>query len=254
MEISRSRQTFSRVATETAVLPAVSGLKDSKLIVLRSALELFAHRGFAGTSIRDIAELAGMKSASLYSHYKSKEQILAALIKIGHEELLRRLRQAVMASPPDPVQRLRAIIRAHVRLHTEFSMLAVVVNHELHALSGDYVSGALALRNQAAELLIDIIVQGQKEGVFRLSHDPLLAASAIGAMGLRVAEWYSSDHRLSVSEIEEAYADFGCQIVGAEVPGGRFSPDRSYQSSSSTRVISGSPKVQTFWSGSETYE
>lgn len=213
-------QSLSRVVTDTAELPVIPGLSKSQYTVLRAALELFAHKGFAGTSIRDIAEIAGMKSASLYNHYKSKEQILAALIKIGHEELLRRLRRAVMGCDSHPTQQLRAFIRAHVRLHAELSMLAIVVNHELHALSGEYVSAALALRSQASELLIEIIHRGQEGGIFKLTHDPLLAASAIGGMGLRVAEWYSDDHRLNVSEIEEGYADFGCQIVGATVSKG----------------------------------
>lgn len=210
-----ANQPLRRVVADTAELPVIPGLSKSKYTVLRAALELFAHKGFAGTSIRDIAEMAGMKSASLYSHYKSKDQILAELIKIGHEELLRSLRRAVMASDADPVSQLREIIKAHVRMHVEFSMLAIVVNHELHTLSGEYVSGALALRTQASELLLEVIQGGREQGVFKLVHDPLLAASAIGAMGLRVAEWYYENHRLSVGEIEQAYADFGCQIVGA---------------------------------------
>lgn len=213
---SVTKHPLRRVVTDTALLPENMEISESKRTILAAALELFASKGFAATSIRDIAKVANMKSASLYSHYKSKEQILATLINIGHEELLRCMRRAVIGSNSHPVQQLRALIKAHVRLHAEFSMLAVVINHELHALGKEYISGALALRSQGTELLLEIIRRGQTEGVFHLVHDPLLAGSAIGAMGIRVAEWYTDNHPLSIEEVEEAYADFGCQIVGAQ--------------------------------------
>jgi AcrR family transcriptional regulator len=51
----------------------------TRLRILAAAVELFSRQGYAGTSIRDIAEVLGMTKASLYYHFSSKEEILDAV-------------------------------------------------------------------------------------------------------------------------------------------------------------------------------
>src|SRR6516165_1902246 len=74
--------------------------------ILLGALKLFAEFGFHGTSIRDIAAEVGINSATLYSHYPSKEQVLADLVLIGHEELHRYLQEALLSAGTDPADQL----------------------------------------------------------------------------------------------------------------------------------------------------
>jgi len=55
------------------------------------ALEMFAERGYAGTSLREIAERLGVTKAAVYYHFPTKEDILASLLKV-----LLQLREAVL--------------------------------------------------------------------------------------------------------------------------------------------------------------
>lgn len=77
------------------------GRGDTRARILSVALELFAERGYAGTSVRDIAEELGVTKAAVHYHFSAKEQIVPALVgpMLAHlEEVLARHE----ALPPDP--------------------------------------------------------------------------------------------------------------------------------------------------------
>jgi AcrR family transcriptional regulator len=201
-----------RVATAEARLPEAVTPAGTRGEILRAALILFAGTGFHGTSIRDIAAKVGITSASLYAHYPAKEQILAELVRLGHEELLDRLRTALADAGPEPAAQLAALVRAQVLVHTEFPLLAVVANNELHALSPELAGPALALREQAQQLLLTVLRRGRRAKVFDVS-DVVLAGTAIGGMGLRVANWYGPDQPYRPERVADAYAEFALRIV-----------------------------------------
>jgi AcrR family transcriptional regulator len=81
--------------------------------ILDSAARQFAHRGYAATSMRAIADEANMLPGSLYYHFRSKEQLLVAVYEAGVEELCRSA-HAAMETCQDPWDRLEALCRAHV--------------------------------------------------------------------------------------------------------------------------------------------
>ena len=87
----------------------------SRTLILQSALQLFSARGYDGTSIDDIRQAAGFKSkASLYTHFKSKEEMASALL---HDIMVERDRAVMMAytmTDPEPLQKLVAITRAFI--------------------------------------------------------------------------------------------------------------------------------------------
>ena len=135
-------------ATTARLLPGLNQSEGSGR-VLGAALKLFAERGYAGASVRDVAAAAGVKPATLYAHYPSKEHILAELCRIGHEEQYRSVRTAVLESGGDPRDQIMAYVRAHVTFHTTYPRLAVVSNSELHVLSEDLGAATFVLRRES---------------------------------------------------------------------------------------------------------
>ncbi|MFA7118948.1 MAG: TetR/AcrR family transcriptional regulator [Sphaerochaetaceae bacterium] len=67
--------------------------RNTKEIILLEALKLFAHSGYEGVSVRDIAHQLGIQQSSLYKHYASKEDIFECIVKHMEEECLTRTRQ-----------------------------------------------------------------------------------------------------------------------------------------------------------------
>ncbi|MGI8449208.1 MAG: TetR/AcrR family transcriptional regulator [Streptosporangiaceae bacterium] len=92
---------------------------DTRRRILAVALELFSTRGYAGTSMRDIAETMGMTKAALYYHFESKEQILEAVTEPIRVEMDRFLHEATGPAPPTPEQlltRLADMLSRHAPL------------------------------------------------------------------------------------------------------------------------------------------
>lgn len=202
-----------RLATRLILLPgdAQTGTRGN---VLNAALRLFAEHGFGGTSVRDIAKEADVQPATMYAHFPSKQHVLAEIVKIGHDEHQRCLRAALLDSASDPREQLANLVRAHVRLHTDFSMLAVVANAELHALLPEFAAAALELRHQSEQMLIEVIQRGHQQGVFNVIH-PHLALAAIGGMGIRVSHWFTPAFELNAVQVADYYAQMALRIVGA---------------------------------------
>lgn len=204
-----------RVAAVAIELPEGVAPPGTRGQILREALALYAETGFHGTSIRAIAGKVGINSATLYAHYPSKEQVLAELVRIGHRELLTRLTGALAATVPEQgaAGELAALVRAHVYVHTDFPLLAVVTNGELHALSAEQAAPALELRAACRRLLVDSLERGVKDGDFRVP-DLLLAATAIGSIGMQVAQWFGPDQPYSREQVAAAYVQFALRIAG----------------------------------------
>jgi len=208
-----------RIAAVEVALPEGVTPPGTRGRILREALGLFAEAGFAGTSIRQIGAAVGINSATLYAHYPSKERVLAELVRIGHEEMHARLTEALAQTEnAGPAARLVALVRAHAFVHTDFPLLAVVTNGEIHALSPELAAPALEIRNACWQLLLDVIEQGVADDVFSVP-DALLAATAISAMGVRVAHWFGPDQPYTRDQVADTYGEFALRIAGATPPG-----------------------------------
>jgi AcrR family transcriptional regulator len=205
----------SRRLAATDALPLPGAVpSDARRVILDSALRLFAERGYAGASMRDIAAISSIQAPSLYSHYPSKQHLLAELARLGHEEHLRRIRAGLLSCQPDPREQVAAYVRAHVNFHTEFPMLAVVANSELHTLSPEIGAATFQLRGHAEQILMDVVQRGIDQRLFDVAQ-PWLAVAAIGGMGLRVAFWYSEAAGFKRQVVADNYAEFALRLLGA---------------------------------------
>jgi len=112
---------------------------DNRLGAVRdAAARLFAERGYAATSMRDIAAACGMLPGSLYYHFAAKEDLLVAVYEAGVEQLTTAVVQA--AGVADPWARLEAVCAAHLEVLLERRDYAQVL---VRVLPSD-VSGAAA--------------------------------------------------------------------------------------------------------------
>ena len=202
-----------RLAERGVALPAGTVPEGTRGRILETALEHFAEHGFHGTSIRDIGAGAGITSATLYSHYASKEEILRDLVMIGVTELRTRI-QIALADVSTPADRLAAAVFTHVAAHASFPRLALVTNTELHALSPQLAAPAMAIRRELQEALGRVLDAGVSDGSFRLT-DTAAAGHAIAGMGLHVATWFQSDDEAAVERVATQFAGFALRIAGA---------------------------------------
>ncbi len=176
------------------------------------ALECFGERGYHGVSIRDLAKAAGIQPSSIYAHVRSKEELLFGISMLGHTTQRDTADAAVLAAGPEPADQLRAYVRAHVHMHATYRMLARVCNRELAALSPEHEQEVRGVRESSVRLLQGILSRGERVGAFTIA-DSFLVAAAIGAMGIRVAEWWEPGGEHTADEVADVYAELALKLV-----------------------------------------
>lgn len=146
---------------------------DSRLPkVLDQAAKLFRTQGFEGTSVRDIARAVGMLPGSLYCHFATKEELLAAVYLKGVEQISAAVQTAVQLHT-DPWERLQAACVAHLESILQDDDYAQVVIRVRPANVALVNQQLIDLRNRYEQLFIDLIKalplrKGTDRRVFRL--------------------------------------------------------------------------------------
>jgi AcrR family transcriptional regulator len=190
------------------------GGEGTRRRILEGALRLFASRGFAGASIRDLATRIEVQPSAVYAHFASKEHLLAELIRAGHEAHHDGLHTELLQAGSDPVVQLRALVRANVRMHATYPELAIVVNHELESLSPELAAEGMTLRRQSFAMLVKVIERGGADGSFSVTNVQVVAA-AISAIGIRIPHWYTPELGIGIDELAELHGQLVLRMVGA---------------------------------------
>lgn len=203
-----------RSLEEPSVLPELPDLSRAKGRLFAEAVRQFGERGFYGVSIRDLASALGQHSGAVYGHVESKQDLLFQLLLIGHQEHRSRLQAALLETGSSPQEQICALARAHVLVHLQMQPLSRMANRELSALTEEQRARILSVRADAERLLLDVIERGVRLGAFDVD-EPVLAVAAIGAMGIRAAEWWNDNLSWSAERVADVYATFALRILMA---------------------------------------
>jgi AcrR family transcriptional regulator len=182
------------------------------------ASELFRERGYAATSVRDIARALDIQGASLYSHVRSKEEVLWSIVDRAAERFEVAADQAEkVADQAEPVadqaeqasracvDLLRALVRAHVSVVTADPEYASVFAYEWKSLSGPH-RAEMARRRDAYEARFRaLIVEGIACRAFARV-DPAMASAFLLTALNGIATWYRPDGRLSAARIADEFS------------------------------------------------
>ena len=132
--------------------------------ILDVADELFGKKGFDGTSTNDILEKVGIARGTLYHHFKSKEEIMDALIERYSDRLLGAA-QEVAADKTIPL--VNRIIRVVMSMNLNSGSSEEIMEHihrPQNALMHQKIQKMII--NGLTPILADIICEGIKQGVF----------------------------------------------------------------------------------------
>jgi Tetracyclin repressor-like, C-terminal domain len=99
-----------------------------------------------------------------------------------------------------------------VRVHATYPLLTRVCNRELAAVPDARRDEIVAVRLEAERLFFDVVERGQRLGAFT-AVDPMLAVAAIGAMGIRIAEWWHPQLDIDIETVAETYATFAVRLL-----------------------------------------
>ncbi|MEU0763789.1 TetR/AcrR family transcriptional regulator [Streptomyces microflavus] len=181
--------------------------------LLVAAVDAFAERGYHATTTRDIAGRAGMSPAALYIHYKTKEELLHRISKIGHDRALHLL-QAEADGDGTAAERLAGAVRSFVRWHAERHTTARVVQYELDALGPEHRTEIVELRRRSDAVVRGIISEGVRAGEFDVPDVPGTTLAVL-SLCIDVARWFNAQGSRTPDEVGALYADLVLRMVGA---------------------------------------
>jgi AcrR family transcriptional regulator len=170
-----------------------------------AASALFRQRGYAATSIRDIANVLDIRGPSLYAHVTSKQDVLWAIVDRAATRF-EQAASAAMATTTHPSDRMAALVRGHVAVIAADPGDASVFVAEWRHLTGSRRDEILARRDAYEGRFRAVIDEGITDGSFTLT-DPAVAAAFVLSALNGIAAWYSQTGRLTADRIADHHVE-----------------------------------------------
>jgi AcrR family transcriptional regulator len=187
--------------------------------VLDAAASVFVEKSYAGASTRDIAERLGVRQASLYYYFPSKEAALAAICELGVKDFISNL-QAIIAEPIAVADKLRAAIANHLaplRRHPDADYICVFLRHR-HELPNGPRQAIAALAHAYQDLIEQLFAEGIETREFRNDLDRKLATLALLGLCNSVITNRGVPRSSTIDAMIEEYARI---VIGGVAAGGR---------------------------------
>lgn len=172
-----------------------------KQLIFEEAAKLFRDKGYLATSVRELADKVGLEPSSLYSHIKSKEEILQKICFDSAQKFIDGINEIEKLNAT-PSEKLKALIALHITIATEDSTSVTVFNDEWRHLSQDVLKEFLVLRRDYESRFKRIIKKGIELGEFK-NINPSIALYTILTSVRWLHYWYKPGRQLSPTDIEK---------------------------------------------------
>ena len=182
--------------------------------ILRRAARVLLERGYDRASMDDIAREAGLTKPGLYYHFKSKTELLFAVMSFAMDELERET-FAAMAKAATPVEKLRAILHTHAWMITREKDRAftLLITTELGALEPEDRRIVVQRLHSYRRLIQTTLEQLDGEGILRPGLDPDVAAHTLMGMIAWLSFWYRAAGRLAGPTIADMVTEMAMASV-----------------------------------------
>lgn len=148
---------------------------EKQIQIITTAESLFASKGFDGTSVRDIAEAAGINIAMISYYFGSKEKLMEALFDLRTGHVILRTESVLKDDSLSPFDKLKVLIDAHINKSFELHLFHKIMVTEQLLNKNVMITNALAdLKKRNIEIVSQLVRDGQLKGVFKEDIDVAL--------------------------------------------------------------------------------
>jgi TetR/AcrR family transcriptional regulator, cholesterol catabolism regulator len=182
---------------------STSGGRRGELLAI--AAQLFAKRGFKNTTVRDIADAAGILSGSLYHHFDSKESMVDEILSTFQEELFASY-DSVLVSDADARSKIDQAVRLSFRAIDQHPFEVAIFQNEADYLGTFPRFGYLAERNaQSRQVWVSLLEEGIRTGALRDDLDIDLTYRFIRDTVWVAVKWYRPGGPLTHEAVADQY-------------------------------------------------
>ena len=158
--------------------------------LLAIAADLFADRGYVATTVRDIADEAGILSGSLYHHFDSKESMIDEILSTFIDQTLTSY-EGVIAEGKGPKETFEGLVRTSLGSMVDSRAAILIYQNEARFLAAQpRFSYLTAAHRKFEKIWTDVLKKGVKSGEFRDSIDPKLVYRLVRDTVWTAPRWY----------------------------------------------------------------
>lgn len=162
---------------------------------------MFREKGFAATSMRDLADAVGIEAASLYNHIRSKNEILEAIC-FDVANVFNTHMEAVESSNHKTISKIEQLLRFHIRQMTGNYEAVYVSDREWKHLDDPYLSNFQTQRRNYRKKFAAIIEKGIADNEIRKIDAPTAVLIMLHAVS-GIESWHRSKDRINAQELED---------------------------------------------------
>ncbi|MFJ2512311.1 TetR/AcrR family transcriptional regulator [Streptomyces griseoviridis] len=200
-QVTAAERTTS--AARSAERPAPA--RDRRREILDTAAEVFAEQGYNATTVRKIADHAGLLAGSLYYHFDSKESMLEEILRTFLDELWGGY-DTVLAAELGPRPTLEALVTESFReIDRHRAAVAIFQKESRHLVAQDRFEFLAASQRKFETAWLSTLERGVADGVFRTDLDVRLTYRFVRDTVWVAASWYRPGGQHSPEEIARQY-------------------------------------------------
>jgi AcrR family transcriptional regulator len=196
---------MSRLRAAAASSAALSPKRRARE-VLAAAAKVFARRGYHGASTQDIADVLGMRQASLYYYFDTKDAALEAVCADGVEDYAVRAQQ-ILRGPGSASDKVARLVFQHLAPMAERLDFTLVFLRERRFLPEPARKRIRAIARRYERIIQRVIEQGVESGEFRHDLNARMAALALLGLGNSAAAWYGREPGATLERITSSYVE-----------------------------------------------
>jgi AcrR family transcriptional regulator len=174
---------------------------SKKEFILKKAAQMFREKGFAATSMRDLAETVGIEAASLYNHIRSKNEMLETIcFDVANRFTM--FMDELDANNQGSIKKIETLLRFHIKQMIESFEEVIVCDREWKHLDEPYLSNFHNQRRNYRKRFALIIEEGIKNGEIKKVDAPTVVLIMLHSVN-GIESWHRSTAKITAKELED---------------------------------------------------
>lgn len=178
-----------------------------KAEILDAAVRLFVERGYAHTSVMDIAQAVGLTKGGIYHYIDKKEDLLVEIYNLVVDNFTNKIMKAVTGEK-DSIKRIKIVIDEHALSMNEYGDHLKIFFSELSEIDENTLSAMKQKGDDIRKVMRNIFESGIRKRVFRKDLNPDLAVLFILGILNWFYQWYKPRHQGAIEEIAKEVENF----------------------------------------------
>lgn len=174
---------------------------SKKEFILKKAAQMFREKGFAATSMRDLAETVGIEAASLYNHIRSKNEMLESIcFDVANRFTM--YMDEIETTSQGSIKKIETLLRFHIKQMIENFEEVIVCDREWKHLDEPYLSNFHNQRRTYRKRFAAIIEEGITKSEIKKIDAPTVVLIMLHSVN-GIESWHRSTAKITAKELED---------------------------------------------------